>query len=54
MGWVAACFLIAFLLPVLGMLYIDILEAKREVKTQVEKVEKLRRQVEQQKRKEDK
>ena len=54
MGWVAACFLIALLLPLMGMLYMDILEAKREVKTQVEKVEKLRRQVEQQKRKEDK
>jgi len=54
MGWVAACFLIAFLLPILGMLYIDILEAKREVKTQVEKVEKLRRQVEQKERENNK
>jgi cell division protein FtsB len=52
MGWVAACFLIAFLLPILGMLYIDILEAKREVKTQVEKVEKLRRNLEQKEREE--
>jgi len=54
MGWVAACFLIALLLPVMGMLYLDILEAKHEVKTQIEKMEKLRRNLEQQKRKEDK
>jgi hypothetical protein len=54
MGWIAACFLVALLLPVMGMLYLDILEAKHEVKTQIEKVEKLRREVEQQKRKEEK
>jgi hypothetical protein len=53
MGWVAACFLIALLLPVMGMLYLDILEAKHEVKTQIEKMEKLRRNLEQQKRKEE-
>ena len=53
MGWIAACFLVALLLPVLGMLYLDILEAKHEVKTQIEKVEKLRRNLEQQKRKEE-
>ena len=54
MGWVAACVLIAFLLPMAAMLYLDILEAKHEVKQQVEKVERLRRQVEQEKRKNDK
>ena len=42
-GWVAACFLIVLLLPLLGMLYFDILEAKHEVKVQVEKVEKMTR-----------
>ena len=51
MGWIAACVLIALLLPLGAMLYLDILEAKHEVKQQVEKVEKLRRQVEQQQRK---
>lgn len=54
MGWIAACVLIAFLLPLGAMLYLDILEAKHEVKEQVEKVEKLRRQIEQEKRKNDK
>ena len=54
MGWVFCCFLIACLLPLGAMLYLDILEAKHEVKEQVEKVEKLRRQIEQEKRKNDK
>jgi len=54
MGWIAACILIAFLLPVGAMLYLDILEAKHEVKAQVEKVERLRRQVEQKEREKEK
>ena len=54
MGWVACCVLIAFLLPMGAMLYLDILEAKHQVKEQLEKVEKLRRQVEQERRKNDK
>ena len=41
MGWIAACILIAVLLPLLGFLYVDILEVKHESKTQLEKVEKL-------------
>lgn len=50
-GFVAAIVLVALLLPMLGMLYIDILEAKHDTKVQLEKVEKLRRQIEQQQRK---
>lgn len=50
MGWIAACVLIAVLLPLLGFLYIDVLEVKHESKAQIEKVEKLRRQVEQKER----
>ena len=49
-GWIAACVLVALLLPMLGMLYLDVLEAKHDAKVQMEKVEKLRRAVEQQKR----
>jgi hypothetical protein len=52
-GWIAACVLIALLLPLLGMLYLDVLETKNEAKAQIEKVEKLRRQLEQQERKKD-
>jgi len=53
-GWVAACILIAFLLPLGAMLYLDILDAKHEVKQQPEKVEKLRRQIESQQREKNK
>ena len=49
-GWIAACVLVILLLPVLGMLYMDVLQAKHEAKQQVEKVEKLRRQVEKENR----
>jgi hypothetical protein len=49
-GWIAACVLVVLLLPLLGMLYLDILEAKHDAKVQIEKVEKLRRQVEKEKR----
>ena len=50
MGWIAALILVGLMLPLLGMLYMDILEAKHEVKAQVEKVEKLRRELEQKER----
>jgi len=50
-GWVAAVVLVALLLPMLGMLYLDVLEAKHDTKVQLEKLEKLRRQIEQQQRK---
>lgn len=36
----------ALLLPLLGMLYLDVLKVKYEVKAQIEKLEKLRREVE--------
>ena len=53
-GWIAACVLIALLLPLGAMLYLDILETKNEAKQQLEKVEKLRRQIEQKQREKDK
>jgi cell division protein FtsB len=49
-GWIAALVLVGLMLPLLGMLYLDILEAKHEVKAQVQKVEKLRRELEQKER----
>ena len=54
MGWIAACVLIALLLPLMAFLYLDILETKNEAKSQIEKVEKLRRQVEQKEREKEK
>ena len=50
MGWIAACVLIVALLPLLGMLYMDVLETKHEAKIQIEKMEKLRRDIEKEKR----
>jgi len=49
-GWIAAVVLVALMLPMLGMLYLDILEAKHEAKVQLEKVEKLRREIERKQR----
>ena len=49
-GWIAACLLIVMLLPLLGMLYLDVLETKHEAKIQIEKMEKLRRDIEKEKR----
>ena len=54
MGWIAACVLVALLLPLGAMLYLDILEVKNEVRQEVEKVQKLRRQYEQERRRNDK
>jgi cell division protein FtsB len=54
MGWIAACVLVALLLPLGAILYLDILEAKHDVKQEVEKVQKMRREIEQERRKNDK
>jgi hypothetical protein len=48
-GWIAACVLVIVLLPILGMLYIDVLQAKHEAKQQQEKVQKLIKQLEREK-----
>ena len=53
MGYVAALVLVVMLLPLLGMLYLDVLETKHEAKIQIEKMEKLRRDVQQQIRNEE-
>ena len=52
-GWIAAVVLVALMLPMLGMLYLDILEAKHDAKVQFEKVEKLRREIERKQRDKD-
>ena len=44
------CLFVAFLLPLGAMLYLDILEAKNEVKAEVRKIEKIRREIEKEKR----
>ena len=49
-AWIACCVLIALLLPLSAMLYLDILETKNEVKQEVVKVERLRREIEKKER----
>ena len=51
MGWIACCVLVILLLPIMGIILLETLEAKHEVKQQIEKVEKLRRKVENSERK---
>ncbi len=50
-GWIAACIFAGLMLPLIAMLYLDTLETKNETKVALEKLEKLRRQVEHQQRK---
>jgi hypothetical protein len=54
MGWIAACVLIAVLLPLLGFLYLDVLEVKYEAKAQMEKVERMAKKIEQKQREQEK
>ena len=49
MGWIAACILAVLMLPLLGILYMDVLQTKKEAQAQIEKMEKLRRQVQKEK-----
>ena len=49
MGWIAACILVVLMLPLLGVLYVDVLQTKKEAQAQIEKMEKLRRQVQKEK-----
>ena len=54
MGYIAALILVVMLLPLLGMLYMDVLQTKKEAQTQIEKMDKLRRDIEKQQREKDK
>jgi cbb3-type cytochrome oxidase subunit 3 len=50
MGYIAALILAVLIIPILGMLYMDVLQTKKEAKTQIEKMEKLRRDIEKQRK----
>jgi uncharacterized membrane protein len=54
MGYILALILVVFMLPLLGMLYMDVLQTKKEAQIQIEKMEKLRREVEKQQREKNK
>jgi len=46
LGWIFAVILVALMLPLLAFMYLDVLETKAEAKAQMEKIEKLRREIE--------
>jgi cbb3-type cytochrome oxidase subunit 3 len=50
MGYIAALILVVMLLPLLGMLYMDVLQTKKEAQTQIEKMQTLRREIEKQRK----
>ena len=50
MGYIVALILVVLMIPLLGMLYMDVLQTKKEAKTQIEKMEKLRRDIEKQRK----
>jgi H+/gluconate symporter-like permease len=50
MGYIAALILAVLIIPILGMLYMDVLQTKKEAKTQIEKMEQLRRDIEKQRK----
>jgi hypothetical protein len=43
----------ALMLPLIGMMYVDTMVTKREAKAQMEKVEKLQKQIEEERKKDD-
>jgi len=43
----------ALLMPVIGLMYVDTMVVKREAKAQMEKTEKLRKQIEDERKKDD-
>jgi type II secretory pathway component PulJ len=50
MGWIAACVLVALLLPLMAMVYLDNLTVNKRTEKNLEKTEKLERQVQELKR----
>ena len=54
MGYIAALILVVMLLPLLGMLYMDVVQTKKEAQIQIEKMEQLRRKIEKQQKDKDK
>jgi hypothetical protein len=46
-------FVFVLILPLIGMMYVDTMVVKREAKAQMEKVEKLQKQIEEERKKDD-
>ena len=50
MGYIAALILAVLMIPLLGMLYMDVLQTKKEAQAQIQKMEKLRQKIEKERR----
>jgi hypothetical protein len=50
MGWIAACVLVALLLPLVGMMLLDNLTIANRAEKALEKIEKIERQIEKERR----
>jgi hypothetical protein len=46
MGYIVALILVVLMIPLLGMLYMDVLQTKKEAQVQIQKMEKLRQKIE--------
>ena len=53
MGWIACCVLVALMLPLGAILYLDILDTKHEAKRALEKLEKIEQRIERKQRDKD-
>jgi len=53
MGWIAACVLVALLLPLMAMVYLDNLTTTARAEKALERIEKLERQIERKERDKD-
>lgn len=49
-GWICAVVLVALLLPLGGMLYLDILQTQKDAEKMLKKIERLERQIERKER----
>ena len=53
MGWIAACVLVLFMLPIMAMLLLDTLEAKHDAQKALKKLEKIEQRIERKQRDKD-
>ena len=53
MGWIAACVLVILLLPIMGMMLVETLEARHETKRALQKLEKIEQRIERKEREKD-
>jgi len=50
MGWIVALILVVLMIPLLGMLFMDVLQTKKEAQVQIQKMENLRQKIEKERR----